>query len=147
MEGPKKREKEIWQSQTSLIMKLSPSKDFLYSLSTLSYNNIEPDVAFSLCLLVIDIHLTEDWKFREVGIQGRYWLKWMLRNTWSGRVKYKIESGAEMSEIRKNNGWNRNGGLENGSLEKVKIQEMAMANICSLSTQRLSQTTNAHLRQ
>lgn len=25
-------------------MKLSASKDFLYSLSTLSYNNIEPDV-------------------------------------------------------------------------------------------------------
>lgn len=46
-------------------MKLSPSKDFLSSLSTLSYNNIEPDVAFSLCLLVIDIHLTEDGKFRE----------------------------------------------------------------------------------
>jgi hypothetical protein len=59
-------------------MKLSPSKDFLYSLSTLSYDNSEPDVpdvAFSLCLLVIDIHLAEDGKFREVGIQGRYWLK------------------------------------------------------------------------
>ncbi len=56
-------------------MKLSPSKDFLYSLRTLSYNNIEPDVAFSLCLLVIDIHLAEDGIFREVGIQGRYWMK------------------------------------------------------------------------
>jgi hypothetical protein len=45
-------------------MKLSPSKDFLYSLSTLSYDNIEPDVAFSLCLLVIRYSSHRRWEIQ-----------------------------------------------------------------------------------